>query len=140
MKAEINVVPYIDVMLVLLVIFMITAPLLTQGINVNLPHAAGKKIPTKKRSLIVSVNQRGQYFLNTSTTPNKPMSTQTLLSNISAQLHQKKSSQPMLVSVKGDKNVSYGKVVTAMSILQQAGATDIGLVTQTTPSTRKPIA
>jgi biopolymer transport protein TolR len=134
LKAEINVVPYIDVMLVLLVIFMITAPLLTQGINVNLPYATGKKIPHKRKSIIVSVNQRGQYFLNTSTTPHQPINAQTLLSDISAQLHNNKTKQQPSVSVKGDKNVNYGKVITAMSLLQKAGAKDIGLFTQTNPS------
>ena len=62
---EINVVPYIDVMLVLLIIFMITAPMLTQGVKVDLPNAAAKKIPpTENKPLIVTVNQTGDYFIN----------------------------------------------------------------------------
>ena len=129
LNADINVVPYIDVMLVLLVIFMITAPLLTQGINVNLPNEKGKAISTKKEPIILSVDQQGEYFLNTSKDPATPISKQDLLSNISTTL-QKAKNNPPAIYVKGDKNVEYGKIVAAMSLLQKAGANNIGLFTQ----------
>src|SRR3989344_168465 len=81
---EINLVPYIDVMLVLLLIFMITAPLLTQGVQVNLPQASAKAIPPQKnKPIIVSINSRGQFFLNTSATPSEAITPQDLMSDVS---------------------------------------------------------
>ncbi len=133
--AEINVVPYIDVMLVLLVIFMITAPLLTQGVNVNLPQAKAKAMAEDKTPVIVSVNQSGDYFLNLSTTPNSPLPAQQIAVQVAARIQLAKQKQEPLppVYVKADRDVNYGKVVQAMVMLQQAGAENIGLVTD--PST-----
>ncbi len=129
LNSDINVVPYIDVMLVLLVIFMITAPLLTQGINVNLPNAEGKAITTKKEPIILSVNQQGEYFLNNAKEPSTPINPQQLMSTVSHLLSVNKKHPPKIY-VKGDQHVEYGKIVTAMSLLQQAGAKDIGLFTK----------
>lgn len=129
LNADINVVPYIDVMLVLLVIFMITAPLLSQGIKVNLPKTSSQSLPSMKKPLILSVNQQGQYFLNLSKTPRTPLSIQALMSDVDSLL----SKQPSSISgiyVKGDKSVNYGKVIQAMATLQKAGATHVGLITQ----------
>lgn len=129
--AEINVVPYIDVMLVLLVIFMITAPLLTQGVNVKLPQASAKSLPQHETPIIVSIDNRGNYFLNISDHPSQPISTQRLATRVAAVLqlaHQ--NHQQREVYVKGDNEVDYGKVVQMMVLLQHAGAESVGLVTQ----------
>lgn len=129
--AEINVVPYIDVMLVLLVIFMITAPMLTQGVTVDLPKAASETIKNNDREpVIVSVNQQGDYFLNISSSPNTPMEPKALMVRVAAEMELAKQTQQHLnVLVKGDQGVSYGKVVTAMGLLKQAGAEQVGLIT-----------
>ncbi|HVT63306.1 MAG TPA: protein TolR [Legionellaceae bacterium] len=129
--AEINVVPYIDVMLVLLVIFMITAPILTQGVTVDLPKAASETVKSADREpIIVSVNSGGDYFLNVSDNPELPISPQDLMVRVAAELKlAKESNQAVNVLVKGDQGVPYGKVVLAMSALKQAGAEKVGLVT-----------
>ena len=132
LSAEINVVPYIDVMLVLLVIFMITAPLLTQGVKVNLPQAASKPLPSKQTPLIVSVDQQGLYYLNSNPHPNQAVSPQQLLSQVSARLALK-NNPPSGIYVKGDRAVNYGKVVQAMVLLQKAGASNVGLITEERP-------
>lgn len=129
--SEINVVPYIDVMLVLVIILMITAPLLTQGVHVNLPQAAANALPQKSKPIIVSVDRKGDFFLNTSKTPSDPISPQDLMSSVSAQMTddaaQKKTAE---VYVKGDRDADYGKVMAAMVLLQKAGASDVGLITE----------
>lgn len=129
--AEINVVPYIDVMLVLLVIFMITAPILSQGVTVDLPKAASQTLTTADREpIIVSVNQEGQYFLNIDANPSQAMEPQALALKVAAELQlAKESGQKLNVLVKGDQGVVYGKVVTAMGLLKQAGAEKVGLLT-----------
>ncbi len=130
--SEINVVPYIDVMLVLLVIFMITAPLLTQGVNVKLPQAAAKTLSPKQESpIIVSVDGRGDYYLNISEEPSQPVSAQNLMTRVAAALQlAQQNHQQRDVYVKGDANVDYGKVVQVMVLLQRAGADNVGLMTQ----------
>jgi biopolymer transport protein TolR len=133
-KAEINVVPYIDVMLVLLVIFMITAPLLTQGlltqgVDVELPQAASEPIESSEENiepLVVTVDVNGDYFLNIGGDPKAAIDHQALVTKVAALLRHKPKTQVM---VRGDKNVSYGKVVTAMALLQKAGAPSVGLIT-----------
>ncbi|CAM2757203.1 membrane spanning protein in TolA-TolQ-TolR complex [Legionella steigerwaltii] len=129
--SEINVVPYIDVMLVLLVIFMITAPMLSQGVTVDLPKAASQTLaPTDREPIIVSVNQQGTYFLNISSTPAEPIESQALVVRVAAELElAKQSNQKLNVLVKGDQGVAYGKVVQAMALLKQAGAEQVGLLT-----------
>lgn len=130
--AEINVVPYIDVMLVLLVIFMITAPLLTQGINVNLPQARSKSIPpTKDLPVVVSVDSLGRYFLNVAPHPQQSIGEKELFYRVAATLQIAKQDHKIQpVYVKGDARVDYGKVVKAMALLQRAGADHVGLITQ----------
>lgn len=132
--AEINVVPYIDVMLVLLVIFMITAPILTQGVTVDLPKAASESLKTTDREpIIVSVNQAGDYFLNIHSNPELPIEPQALMVRVAAELElARQTKQTLNVLVKGDQGVAYGKVVTAMSLLKQAGAEQVGLLTDST--------
>ena len=124
-------VPYIDVMLVLLVIFMITAPMLTQGVTVNLPKAASEALkPTDREPIIVSVNEQGEYFLNINTNPGMPIAPQALKVRVAAELELAKQTKETLnILVKGDKGVAYGKVVLAMSLLKQAGAEQVGLLT-----------
>ncbi|MCF6766355.1 protein TolR [Thiotrichales bacterium 19S3-7] len=126
-SADINVVPYIDVMLVLLVIFMITTPMLTQGVKVDLPQATAKKIPPKsEKPMIITVNNKGQYFLNIADQPKLPLTSQSLLLRVKTELNKDHSRQ---VFVRGDKNANYGEVVSAMVLLQKAGAPSVGLMT-----------
>lgn len=127
--SEINVVPYIDVMLVLLVIFMITAPLLTQGVNVDLPKAAAEPMKADTdEPLVVSVDIKGDYYLNIGDNPDDPIDDQGLVNKVAAVLRHKPETPVM---VKGDRKVPYGKVVRAMTLLQSAGAPSVGLITQT---------
>lgn len=129
--AEINVVPYIDVMLVLLVIFMITAPMLTQGIHVNLPQAQARAMqPQKVEPIIVSVNAQGEYFVNTNNLPQQVISASDLSEQVNNLLTAaKQKNQERDVYVKGDRDANYGEVVKAMVLLQQAGAKEVGLIT-----------
>ena len=132
--ADINVVPYIDVMLVLLVIFMITAPILTQGVTVDLPKATSASLkPADREPIIVSVNRNGEYFLNIYSDPGSPIDPQTLTVRVAAELElARQSGQALNVLVKGDQGVAYGKVISAMSLLKQAGAEQVGLITDST--------
>lgn len=125
--SDINVVPYIDVMLVLLVIFMITAPLLTQGVQVELPKTSAEPLSSDTdEPVVVTVNKQGNYFVNVGDEQDKPIDHETLVARVAAILRNKPGTPIM---VRGDKNVSYGYVVTAMALLQKAGAPQVGLVT-----------
>jgi biopolymer transport protein TolR len=127
--AEINIVPYIDVMLVLLVIFMVATPLLTQGVKVNLPAAKSKSLQSQQLPIIVTVNAEGQYFVNSDS--NSSLSAQQLAVRVAAQLQiAKQKGEIPQVLVKGDDAVAYGKVVQAMVLLQRAGVEKVGLMTQ----------
>ncbi len=126
--AEINVVPYIDVMLVMLVIFMITAPLLTQGVKVDLPEASAETLsPDQHEPLVVSVDAEGNLYLNIGDEPNTPVDEETLVQRVSAVLRRR---QDRTVLVRGDRSVDYGSVIAAMVLLQQAGVPHVGLVTE----------
>ncbi len=126
--SEINVVPYIDVMLVLLVIFMITAPMLTQGVKVELPQAASEPIEGEVSDpLVVTVDVNGVYYLNVGEDPKAPVDHQGLVTRVAAVLRLKPKTPVM---VRGDKDVNYGKVVVAMALLQRAGAPSVGLITE----------
>jgi biopolymer transport protein TolR len=125
--AEINIVPYVDVMLVLLVIFMITAPLLTQGVTVDLPQGAAKVLEEQPTTpLIMSIDRTGNYFLNVSDKPTSPMMPVDIAQRVKSELARDPKRQ---VLVRGDENVSYGQVVEAMILLQDAGAPTVGLIT-----------
>ena len=125
---EINVVPYIDVMLVLLIIFMVTAPLLTQGIKVDLPKAGAEPIAdtSNQAPIILSVDASGNLFINVGDDEDKPQDAQSIIDRTRAVLNSQPST---MVLVKADRSVAYGNVVGAMVLLQQGGAEDIGFVT-----------
>lgn len=125
--AEINVVPYIDVMLVLLVIFMVTAPLQQQGVEIDLPITQGNPVEQKeKSSVIISIKKQGQYYLSENGAKAIAVSKDELTLKV-VTLYQKK---PQLqVYIRGDKNVSYGHVVSIMANLKQSGIARIGLMT-----------
>jgi biopolymer transport protein TolR len=126
--AEINVIPYIDVMLVLLVIFMITAPLLNQGVEIELPQAAAEPLPpSEQRTLVLDIDQAGQYYLYLVGDAVEPMDAERVLAKAMAVLSRDPQTS---VLVKADAAIDYGIVVQAMTLLQQAGAAKIGLSTQ----------
>lgn len=125
--SEINVVPYIDVMLVLLVIFMATAPLVTQGVKVDLPKAEAQSIETEESSMmIVSIDAQGLYYLNVGDDPSSAMSAQAIADLVKTRLS---VSPETPVVINGDGAVSYQKVVELMALLQRAGAPSVGLMT-----------
>ncbi len=126
--AQINVVPYIDVMLVLLVIFMVTAPMMQQGVTVDLPEADAQPVtdePTEQ--IVIAVDAQGRFFLDEDGPDAVPMSAQALTNRIADLLRERKEKQ---VYVRGDAGVPYGRVVEAMAALQAAGADSIGLITE----------
>ena len=126
--AEINVVPYIDVMLVLLIIFMVTAPLVQQGIEVQLPKANSNPLSTESKTpLIASISDDGSYFLNVGDNQERPLEATELASIVALQL-EKDPAIPVLV--KGDGSVAYRQVVSLMVLLQRAGAPSVGLMTE----------
>jgi biopolymer transport protein TolR len=124
---EINVVPYIDVMLVLLIIFMVTAPLLTQGIKVDLPKAAAEPLPPEAQEpLVLSIDKQGRLYLNVGGSPNAALNDEIVGARVAAALR-RAPERPVLV--KADETIPYGRVVGAMVILQGAGAKKVGFVT-----------
>ena len=130
LMGEINVVPYIDVMLVLLIIFMITAPLLTQGIEVDLPRAGAEPLPEdlirNSTPLVLSVDAQGRYFMNIGRDEKQPIDAATVVARTAAVLSR---SPETPVLVKADQSISYGQVVSAMVLLQEGGAEKVGFVT-----------
>jgi len=125
--AEINVVPYIDVTLVLLIIFMITAPLVQTGVDVDLPQAVTAPVEQKNEPpVIVSVDKQGQFFIDIGEQVDEPVSAEVLLYRVAAVLRNKPKTQ---VYIRGDHTVAYGKVVTVMAALKNAGVPSVGLMT-----------
>lgn len=126
--ADINVVPYIDVMLVLLIIFMVTAPMLMQGVKVDLPDAAAEPVNNQdSEPLIVSVSVDGEFYLNVGGNEKQALELATVKQRVAAVLR-RSPDKPVLVW--GDQGVAYGIVVTLMTALQEAGAPSVGLVTE----------
>ena len=128
--SEINVVPYIDVMLVLLVIFMVTAPMFNQGVQVDLPEAPSEPIKDfmeQDEPFIVSVDQLGKIYVNKSSNPERALTLDEFKQLVPGMLAQEPSLQAY---VKGDQNVMYGRVVKVMVALQNAGVPSVGLISQ----------
>ena len=125
---EINVVPYIDVMLVLLIIFMITAPIVQQGVEIELPKLNANSLPPDQQEpVILTVSKTGDYYLNIGDNLKKPVSDEIVTQRIALVLKQKPTT-PVLV--RGDKDVDYGAVIIAMNLLQSAGVEKVGLMTE----------
>ncbi|NVK41656.1 MAG: protein TolR [Oceanospirillaceae bacterium] len=128
LNSEINVVPYIDVMMVLLVIFMVTAPMLTQGVDVELPKASADPVDTEdSEPMIVTVDAEGRYYINIGGDEQAPVEAEEVGERVQKVLA---ANPEKLLLVKGDKRVDYDKVVRLMVLLQQAGAPSVGLVTE----------
>ena len=129
--SEINVTPMVDVMLVLLIIFMITAPLLAEGIKVELPKAGARPIPPEmlkdSKPIVLTIDEAGRLFLNYNKPETEPLDAAQVESQAAAVL---RSAPETTVLVRGDYRVAYGEVVSAMTILQRAGASKVGFITQ----------
>ena len=119
---EINVTPFVDVMLVLLIIYMVTAPLLTTGIKVNLPQSNANSISEKKEPVTISINSKGEIFLQ-----RKKMNKETLIKKLSLL---KKQDESLKIYIRGDKTLDYGKVMALMGDINKAGFKKIALVTE----------
>jgi biopolymer transport protein TolR len=127
LMSDINVVPYIDVMLVLLIIFMVTAPLLTQGIKVELPKAGAEPLPQQDETpLILSVDSGGRFYLSIGDDQKAPIEDDVVIARVATVLR-RRANTPVLV--KADTSVPYGRVVTGMVLLQKAGAEKVGFIT-----------
>jgi biopolymer transport protein TolR len=129
LMGEINVVPYIDVMLVLLIIFMVTAPMLTQGIKVDLPEAGAEPLDSEMQEsepLILSVDAAGMLYLNVGDDEEQPREASQII-RLAQTVLRRNPDVPVLV--KADQNVPYGRVVTGMVLLQRAGARKVGFLT-----------
>jgi biopolymer transport protein TolR len=128
LMSEINVVPYIDVMLVLLVIFMVTAPMLTQGIKVELPKAGAEPVDDimDLQPIVLSVDAAGNLYLDIGDNEDEPISGADVVNRVSIVI---RSEPDTPILVKADRAVPYGNVVGAMVLLQRAGADSVGFVT-----------
>ena len=134
---EMNVVPYIDVMLVLLIIFMVTAPLLQEGVKVRLPSAQaqplGPDLTGNAHPLVLSIDSDGRLYLNRGSHPKAPLDETTVETRVAASLER----DPLLpVLLKADYRISYGRVMSAMVLLQRAGARKVGFVSRPLPPER----
>jgi len=127
---EINVVPYIDVMLVLLIIFMITAPLLTQGVEVDLPETGADALATSQEPVTLFIDARGQFFLDIGVGADKPLKDDELVRRVRAVLQRRPGD---MILIKGDTRVDYGRVAYGMGLLQEAGASKIGFASEPLP-------
>jgi len=126
--SEINVVPYIDVMLVLLIIFMVTAPLLKQGVEVDLPTAPANPLDAESpEPIVITVDRRGVMFLNIALKPDNEISEEALIKQVKAALS-REPKRPVMV--RGDANGPYQNVVATLVLLQQANVGSVGLVTE----------
>ena len=127
LKSEINVVPYIDVMLVLLIIFMVTTPMLNSNVDVNLPQANAKSMQDKKNPVIVSVGADGSLYLTLEGARKEPVDTATLQAKVGAFV---KANPEVSVLVAGDREGTYEGVYQVLADLQQAGVAKVGLMSQ----------
>ena len=134
-NAEMNVVPYIDVMLVLLVIFMVTAPMLTQGINIDLPKVDADVMPASQQQRIVtlSIQANGQYYWNIGSEVNTEKVTDQAIDLSSMQqklIPMINNDQSLQFYVRADQNADYQLVAQAIAVLQKSGVTNLGLITE----------
>jgi biopolymer transport protein TolR len=123
MLSEINVTPFVDVMLVLLIIFMVTAPMMTQGIDVKLPETSAPAIPTEEERLVVTVNQDQKIFIN-----DNSVELDTLGAKLEAIYQNRQDRQG--VFLRADEKIPYGFVIQVMGAIRQAGIDQIGMVTE----------
>lgn len=126
LNADINIVPYIDVMLVLLIIFMVTAPLMHTGVDITLPQVAAKSLETTEQPIVVSLDGAGNLFLTLGSGERQQVDAETLVRKVRAFENQNPG---IPVMFGGDQQVNYGKVMQAMVLLQQAGVPNVGLMT-----------
>jgi biopolymer transport protein TolR len=133
LKSEINVVPYIDVMLVLLIIFMVTAPMLNANVDVNLPQANAKSLQDKKEPVIISVDSEGHMYLTLGTEKKEPIEADALKVKVGAFVQQ---NPDVSVLVAGDRDGKYDGVYQVLALLQQAGVAKVGLMSA--PETGSP--
>ncbi len=122
LMSEINVTPFVDVMLVLLIIFMVTAPMMIQGVNVSLPEATSGQLSTDKEQLVVSIDKKSRVYIN-----DMPVAYDFLKEKMGKILESRSSRE---VFLKADKEISYGMVVRVMSELKGAGVEKLGMVTE----------
>ncbi|WP_130617695.1 protein TolR [Dyella amyloliquefaciens] len=134
LKSEINVVPYIDVMLVLLIIFMVATPMLNANVDVNLPQANAKSLQDKKEPVIVSVDHNGQLYLTLGTEKKQPIDAQTMQAKVGAFV---KANPEVSVLVAGDRDGKYDGVYQVLAQLQQAGVAKVGLMSAPESSSKK---
>lgn len=134
MNAEMNVVPYIDVMLVLLIIFMVTAPLLTPGVEVQLPKTDGQEMNKGDEPITVTVNRDGDIYMTVGEAQSEPLSDEEVIQRSGAIVRNKPEE---MFLVEGDAQVPYESVARAMSLLQQAGVQRIGFVTDPNATAKK---
>ncbi|MBP0049645.1 protein TolR [Marinobacterium sp. AK62] len=128
LNSEINVVPYIDVTLVLLVIFMVTAPMLTQGVSVELPQASAEPVDDQNEEpVILTVDAEGRYYINVGGDEETPLNAGQVAERVGKVLQ---AAPDKLLLVRGDRAASYDQVVQLMVLLQGAGASSVGLVTE----------
>jgi len=127
LKSEINVVPYIDVMLVLLIIFMVTTPMMNLGVDIQLPQTNAKSLQDKKDPIVVSVDEAGQIYLTANGAKREPVTSDEFRTKVTA-FHN--ANPELQVLVAGDNRVGYGKVYQILPILQEAGVSKIGLMSQ----------
>ncbi len=126
--AEMNVVPYIDVMLVLLIIFMITSPLLTQGVDVELPTITqGRDVAPKDKQKVITINAKGELFVGSATQSLSPLE---LFSRMSTLIKQVPETE---ILIRGDQQLPYGEIVKVMGLLREAGVQKVGLLIKPTP-------
>ncbi|WP_395788620.1 protein TolR [Aquimonas sp.] len=127
LKNEINVVPYIDVMLVLLIIFMVTAPLLNLGVEIELPESNARPVETQKDPVVVEVSEDGRYFLTLQGATAEEIDAEGLVAKVGAFVRQNPEVQVM---VAGDRRTDYGTVYQGMVLLQEAGVSKVGLMSK----------
>jgi len=134
LKAEINVVPYIDVMLVLLIIFMVTAPLLNLGVDIQLPQSTAKAVQVDKEPVVISVDKDGKLYLTIGSGQREPIEQGALINKVGAYV---RNNPQVPVLIGGDSRASYGMVYDILPGLQQAGVGKVGLMSQPAQDTKQ---